>query len=93
MADNICRRNCLACNLQPTLEAKQMCASFKSVEMLSYLEIKIVNIEKEIEESKKKSDMDNSLSMSFNMDIITSDIQEELEETEEEIEDETLSVK
>lgn len=62
---NVCKRNCLECNLQPTLEAKQMCASFKAVAMLSYIEGEVIGLKSKINRMEPETPK-----VVFNMDAI-----------------------
>lgn len=69
MTQNVCRRNCIECNLQPTLEAKQMCASFKTVEMLSYIEGEVFSLKEKI-----KSLESGPQEVNFNMNAISAPV-------------------
>lgn len=46
---NICRRNCNECTLQPTLETKQLCATFNAIQILAFVENKLNELSKAVD--------------------------------------------
>ena len=64
--ENVCKRNCIECKLQPTLEAKQMCAAFKMISMLSFMEGEIVMLKEKV-----KSIESGNKDAEFNMNAIS----------------------